>query len=367
MMGMLRSNGCTTEQEERELIGRCAEIATRTIFRNFCYKFAGKVYMQTDGGPIGARVTMCVARIVMHDWGEKYRMILTKASLKIALLSSYVDELRQGTQCLRFGMRYDQISMEFVWNMEAESEDKILREVDGEKNNKRMARVCLEAANSINRDLEFTMETPEDFEGERLPTLDTDWWQMEVYQLNHEYFEKTMRTPYVIMKRSAISDNSRYNILSNELVRRLGNMSKEGTIHDEKEEVIENFIKQCKTSGYNRHETREGVISGIKGWKRKHMRRERDGISFYRGARSTLAGRVKKKLTEKTSWYKKKRKRDEEEEEMSEKSDKPREDKETDQSPRKKRKKQQGEDRNRESAKEALEAVCQMTLTTCLQ
>ena len=40
-----------------------------------------------------------------------------------------------------------------------------------------------------------------------------------------------------------------------------------------------------------------------------HEKRERDGISFYRGARSTLAGRVKKKLTEKTSWYKKKRKR----------------------------------------------------------
>ena len=35
---------------------------------------------------------------------------------------------------------------------------------------------------------------------------------------------------------------------------------------------------------------------------RKHMRRERDGISFYRGARSTLAGRVKKKLTEKSNF-----------------------------------------------------------------
>ena len=59
---------CTpTVQEEREIIARCAEIATRTIFRNFCYKFAGKVYLQTDGGPIGARVTMCLARIVMHE------------------------------------------------------------------------------------------------------------------------------------------------------------------------------------------------------------------------------------------------------------------------------------------------------------
>ena len=30
---------------------------------------------------------------------------------------------------------------------------------------------------------------------------------MEDYRLNHTYFEKEMRTPYVIMRMSAISDN----------------------------------------------------------------------------------------------------------------------------------------------------------------
>ena len=287
---------CTpTVQEEKELIARCAEIATRTIFQNFSYKFAGKVYLQTDGGPIGARVTMCLARIVMHDWGEKYRAILTRASLRIALLSSYVDDVRQGTTCLRFGMRFDVVKLEFVWSMGAEEEDKNMRREIGESNNRRMSRICLPAINSINKDLEFTSEVPEDFEDGRLPTLDTNWWQLEDYTISHSYFEKAMRTPYVIMSKSAISDNSRYNILSNELVRRLSNMSLEGTTQDEKNEVVEHYIQQCKTSGYSRHETREGVVSGIKGWKRKHERRKRDGISFYRGARSTLAVRVKKK------------------------------------------------------------------------
>ena len=216
-------------QEEKELIARCAEIAKRTIFRNFCYKFAGKVYLQTDGGPIGARVTMCLARIVMHDWGEKYRVIITKASLRIALLSSYVDDVRQGSTCLRFGMRYDQVNMEFVWNMGAEEEDRAMKKEQKESTNQRMARICLPAINSINPDLEFTAEVPEDFEDGRVPTLDTNWWQMADYTINHSYFEKAMRTPYVIMKKNAISDNSRYNIFSNDLVRRLSNMSREGT------------------------------------------------------------------------------------------------------------------------------------------
>ena len=55
--------------------------------------------------------------------------------------------------------------------------------------------------------------------------------------------------------------------------------------------------------------------------------------SIYRGARSTLAGRVKKKHTEKTSWYKKKRKRDEEEESEKQKESR----NEKDKGPRKKR------------------------------
>ena len=64
-----------------------------------------------------------------------------------------------------------------------------------------------------------------------------------------------MRTPYVVMKRSAMSDHSWCNILANELVRRLSNMIIEDTSHEEKEQVIEHMTKQCKTSGYNRHET----------------------------------------------------------------------------------------------------------------
>ena len=47
------------------------------------------------------------------------------------------------------------------------------------------------------------------------------------------------RAPYVIIKRSAMSDNARYNILANELVRRLSNIKREETSHEEKEEMVE--------------------------------------------------------------------------------------------------------------------------------
>ena len=59
-----------TPEQIREIQARSAEIATRFLFENFCYKFAGDTYLQSSGGPIGARVTMAAARIVMSEWGE---------------------------------------------------------------------------------------------------------------------------------------------------------------------------------------------------------------------------------------------------------------------------------------------------------
>ena len=72
------------------------------------------------------------------------------------------------------------------------------------------------------------------------------------------------------------------------------------------------MIKEMKMSGYQRSECREIMVSGLTGWMRKLMRRKDTGM--YRSARSTLYTRCKKKLLEKTSWYKKKRKRDDMEE-----------------------------------------------------
>ena len=57
--------------------------------------------------------------------------------------------------------------------VQAESEDKKKFE-EGETRNQRMARICLVAMNSVNEDLKFTVETEDDFENGRLPTLDCE-------------------------------------------------------------------------------------------------------------------------------------------------------------------------------------------------
>ena len=157
-----------TEKERRQIIGRVAEIGTRVVFEN--------IYHQQGGGPIGARVTMCAAKMVIQNWARKYEGILLRAGLRVPLMSGYVDDGRQGSTVLRKGMMFDDQLGEFVMN-----EEQYERDVEEDApDNIRMARICLPAMNSVNDDLKFTTEAPEEFSRKRLPTLDFVIWMVNV-------------------------------------------------------------------------------------------------------------------------------------------------------------------------------------------
>ena len=65
---------------------------------------------------------------------------------------------------------------------------------------------------------------------------------------------------------------------------------------------MEQYIAQLKTSGYSRKQSREIVINGVVGWRRKMERRERQ--NQYLEAQETLEARTDAKLLEKVSWFK---------------------------------------------------------------
>ena len=227
------------------------------------------------------------------------------ANLKITMFKSYVDDVRLASTLLRLGMRYCKIDKKFIHDDGAEMMDKMLEEA-GETGDARMSRVCHPAMEDINPDLKFTTEVESDFPDGWMPTLDFKTEMQDDGTINHTYFQKAMKTPYVLMQRSAMASKQKFNILSNELIRRLSNINKEGTELEEKKRVIEEFTKEMKSSGWERYDAREMVVSGILGWERKHQRRIDRNCDFYRSAASTLPGRCRKKLTEKTSWYKEK-------------------------------------------------------------
>ena len=116
-----------TREERRLITGHVAEIGTRTIFENFVYQFGGIAFHQQQGGPIGARVTMCAARMVMQHWARGYSGILLRAGLRLPLFDGYVDDGRQGSTTLRRGMLFDEEKKEFVF-------DRRQKEIDDTEN-----------------------------------------------------------------------------------------------------------------------------------------------------------------------------------------------------------------------------------------
>ena len=72
---------------------------------------------------------------------------------------------------------------------------------------------------------------------------------------------------------------------------------------EEKVRVVDEYTKKLKSSGYSQEQCREFIVSGIKGFKNKQKNRQKEGKGFYRKDKDTLSLRVKKKLVEKTSWY----------------------------------------------------------------
>ena len=173
------------------------------------------MYHQQGGGPIGACETMCAAKMVMQNWARNYTGILLKAGLRVSLMAGYVDDGMQGSTVLRKGMRCDDQQGEFV--MDAEQYAKDVEEDAPE--NTRMARVCLKAMNSVNSDLKFTTEAPEDFPRKRLPTLDFLIW-MVLGIIYHSYYEKPMKSQYTVMQKSAMSEHQKMAILINGLLMR---------------------------------------------------------------------------------------------------------------------------------------------------
>ena len=141
---------------------------------------------------------------------------------------------------------------------------------------------------------------PEDFENERLPTLDFSLW-MKDGLITHTYYQKEMKTPYVIMERSAMGIKQKMEILSNELNRRLTNVDSEKLGNTEIIIVIEQFTQELKNSGYSNEQAKEIITSGFRGWKRRIERRKETGL--YRHAIDTLEEREKKKLIERETWY----------------------------------------------------------------
>ena len=280
----------------KKLMGRALEISVKFFFSHFTYTFGGELYIQMFGGPIGARLTMCLARIVLQEWREEFSKIINKSELEELLSKIYVDDSRSITKIVKPGLRFDDEKREFIYDEKWVREDEEITDKD------RTMREIIKAMNSVNKDLRFTMEHESEFPNSRLPTLAFEIWSTKE-GVRHSYYEKPMRNQVLTMKRSSMSENSKNSILTNELNRRFLMMDDKIEL-EEKIEKVNQFCQQLINSGYNWGQIREIVVSSLRSAVKVEKQIE-SGENRYRTGEESLIVRLRKKLLDSTEWYKK--------------------------------------------------------------
>ena len=114
---------------------------------------------------------------------------------------------------------------------------------------------------------------------------------------------KPMNSKYVIMEKSAMEHSSKLSILSNDLVRRLLN-TKEDIHQERKDQIIDEYSLKLLRSGYSVNVTRTILISGLRSFNKKITAAKQSGQPLHRPAHTSLESRLRKKIFQKTSWFK---------------------------------------------------------------
>jgi hypothetical protein len=182
----------TPNQEQRKLmLSKAIEVGVRECFRNHLYTFNGEVYRQTDGGPIGLRLSMAISRVVMAMWDKKLMELGSETGWLIHMLKRYVDDVTAVLATLKCGVRWTLgvgLSYQKVW----EEEDKKSCLSDDQRTMKEFQAM----ANTIFPCIQVTFDTCDDHESGMIPVLDLQCWVTKAGLIYHKYYEKPMASKY---------------------------------------------------------------------------------------------------------------------------------------------------------------------------
>ena len=290
-----------SKQDKLEIIATVLDIATTAMFSHHFYSFGGKNYKQMGGGPTGLRGTCAIARLMMQIFDVKWEGLLRELCVKIWLNSRYMDDGRTALPPIKPGWRWTDNSLKYCINWEQE---------DQELSNMEITRRCLIGTlNCVEDYLKFTVETGEDFADEWLPTLDTRLKVSGSNQVLHGFFEKPTNSNITIQRRSAMGQDAKIQVLSNDIIRRLKNNSEE-LGKGAKIEIIDNYTQKLLNSGYHGEILQRIITNGIKGYENLLRRCQEEGRNLHRSSTDSQGARIRKKLLAKSNWFRKSRRKE---------------------------------------------------------
>ena len=76
------------------LLAAYLRVTIKLVYETHTYSFGTKNYLQSDGGPIGLRVTNPIAKLRIARWIKIVLQYLDDSEINVLLVKSYVDDIR---------------------------------------------------------------------------------------------------------------------------------------------------------------------------------------------------------------------------------------------------------------------------------
>ena len=288
------------EREKNTMISLALKKGIQATMKNHLYMLDGKVYHQSEGGPIGLQLTGAIARTFMLWWDKKLMEKLREATKKIRwechMYLRYVDD--GNIVCTPFPpgskIEGDSIVVEGCDDISAESRD---RPAD-----KRTAEIVKTIANTLCEFIQVEIDYPSAHEAIRMPILDLEVAVVRG-RIAYRHYRKIMANPVVIHQRSAMPQNVKRACLTNEVIRMMRNTSR-----DEDEEVrkffLSDFSHRMRMSGYPEQFRREIIVAGVRGYEKQVERNDKGECPLHRPKGFRKEERTQEKAIKKRAWYK---------------------------------------------------------------
>ena len=178
-----------------------------------------------------------------------------------------------------------------------------MNEDDDRGDDERTFETIRQIGNSVNPMIQLTVDYPSKHANGRFPILDLEVWIVRTedgfQEIRYSFYEKPMKSEYVLMQRSAVPMATKRAALVNETVRRLGNCH-ESVEEAEVAEVLSRFCQKMKTSGYGEKFRRQVIDAGVK------VHREQIRVEAAGGRKMFRTRDVaRRKKNNKSSWWRK--------------------------------------------------------------
>ena len=289
-----------TQLEKKMMIATIIQIVVLVMMSTHVYSFDGKIFLQQEGGPIGLRSTCAVARVVMNEWDMAWLERMESNNIVIRKGERYMDDLRVFLRAIKPGWRWLEGGLYHceTWRMEDCS--------DGRSKCRRTGNVLLASMNDIMDFLVFTLEIHEDFEDQKLPTLDTVIYMEAGRTIHFEFFQKPMSSNLVLQASTALSETVKVASLKEEVVRRLKHTS-ERLGHAKRMETLEELSQMMMNSGHKPKFIKSILIGGILRFENKLKQSKLDkdapGYKPLHQPSGRCKERLKNKVLKKNNWY----------------------------------------------------------------